>query len=830
MAQKSFAEVLRQLRHEKGISQEDLSLKADLHRTYVSLLERELRTPSLKTVVKICRVLEITPADMMDLLDGKAMGESQGLREINSAENDFFSFVSESSGILFLDPQGTIVEANEKVCEDLSTNKSLVIGKTLEDLVQPSERDKMGAFFSKLFDGGTEICEFSMSGSLPGLTVPVIVAATVQYSPTKNINGVIVVITDISAQVKIEEDLRKSEANLRSVFDRFPASIMTINEEGMIRFVNRGFGNWSIEQLLGKHIEFILSGEYSELFSGCFEKCFLNKTAETVESSWGSQSVYETQFIPVNVFGGEPQVMVICTDITEEKRMAEELRRNDAIRDTVVSLVKRFFQSRNPDSDIHQVLAEMGRALDVSRVYIFEKHFDDNNKVLVTQNYEWAADGIDSQIKNPEMTDFSFEDQGMGHWIDSLSRNQACGGVVKDLSSGEKAVFESQNIVSIICVPIMVDDVWWGFIGIDDCVRERIWSESEVSVLKISANVIGAAIQYSRIEEELRNREKHNRVVLETMAEGLVFSDTQGNVIFANDEACRIFDIERASFIEDHFEKSAYELLNEYGDVLPQEETVWAQVIRTKAKVLHVERGIRKQSGAVVWLSVSGSPVIDTKGNVEGVVMTYVDITKKRKMESELREGETRLNYLIDSTEDLILVVDREKKIRYAKIPKRYGIKGNELIGSTLEPFFEPAEALKIKEGIQSVFKTGEPVLCENRLIWRGEEIWFSDYILPIRDEAGRIRSVAKICRNITSLKRAEQQNIELNRTLQDAQMHLNRLANYSETQQKIETRLESLQQKVVQLQGSWDKSSQPADLFSDIENEIKQMMEEIKS
>lgn len=69
MIDKSFATVLKRLRAEKGLSQERLGFEADLHRTYVSQLERGLKSPSLKTLHKIAKVLDISLADLMALID-----------------------------------------------------------------------------------------------------------------------------------------------------------------------------------------------------------------------------------------------------------------------------------------------------------------------------------------------------------------------------------------------------------------------------------------------------------------------------------------------------------------------------------------------------------------------------------------------------------------------------------------------------------------------------------------------------------------------------------------------------------------------------------------
>jgi transcriptional regulator with XRE-family HTH domain len=58
----AFGRVLRAKRKELGISQEELALEAGIDRNFVSLLERGINQPSLTTIFKISKALQIDPS------------------------------------------------------------------------------------------------------------------------------------------------------------------------------------------------------------------------------------------------------------------------------------------------------------------------------------------------------------------------------------------------------------------------------------------------------------------------------------------------------------------------------------------------------------------------------------------------------------------------------------------------------------------------------------------------------------------------------------------------------------------------------------------------
>jgi len=60
-----FGERVREIRKEKGLSQEELAHKADLHRTYIGMIERAEKNITLINIEKIANALEVNLKELI---------------------------------------------------------------------------------------------------------------------------------------------------------------------------------------------------------------------------------------------------------------------------------------------------------------------------------------------------------------------------------------------------------------------------------------------------------------------------------------------------------------------------------------------------------------------------------------------------------------------------------------------------------------------------------------------------------------------------------------------------------------------------------------------
>ncbi|GAK56557.1 PAS fold family [Candidatus Vecturithrix granuli] len=202
---------------------------------------------------------------------------------------------------------------------------------------------------------------------------------------------------------------------------------------------------------------------------------------------------------------GEPCAIVTsCEDITERKQSAETLRRQAKLLRGAAEAMNCLLANMDFQTAISEALGKLGLAADMDRVYLFENHVEtDSGRILMSQRYEWVSAAVSPQIENLDLQNVPYE-SACPRWYALLSQNLPVRGVVRDFPAKERETLEAQGIRSLLVVPIMIRDEFWGFIGFDSCQSEREWRDEEEAILLAVAGSIGDALARKQAEEELR--------------------------------------------------------------------------------------------------------------------------------------------------------------------------------------------------------------------------------------------------------------------------------------------------------------------------------------
>ncbi len=169
------------------------------------------------------------------------------------------------------------------------------------------------------------------------------------------------------------------------------------------------------------------------------------------------------------------------------------------------------------------------------------------------------------------------------------------------------------------------------------------------------------ATKERKITGELRIQKEHLKVILNSISEGLITTDKYGKIIFMNHSAERLTQWNNEEAIGQPLEK-IYQVVNE------ETGTTFENIVH---RILEQKKSIELENNTILYtkhansliISNSGSPLMDKKKNISGTVLVFNDITKKKEIETKLKESESFSRGVIDALSSHIAVIDTEGNI-----------------------------------------------------------------------------------------------------------------------------------------------------------------------
>ncbi|HVP21954.1 MAG TPA: response regulator [Anaerolineaceae bacterium] len=285
----------------------------------------------------------------------------------------------------------------------------------------------------------------------------------------------------------------------------------------------------------------------------------------------------------------------------------------------------------------HAVLKILGQATLASRVYIFTNHRDDAGNWFASQQTEWVAQGIPSQSENPRLQNLSYGDV-VPRWFTVLSRGMYITSISETLPLEEKAILESLGIKSILVLPIFVGGNFHGFLGFDNCLEARAWTQSEISFLQIAAAGISFAQQRQWNEEALRRSQSSLLLIMDQLPAILWTTNRNLQVISMRGS-------DRVGLSTDQLLSQFFDLFHTRTEQMDMLE-MHRQAIAGQQVSFEMLRDDRVFQARL-------EPFYNAAGAVVGVLGLALDITDSKQVEADLRKSEEALRSLNAITLDI---------------------------------------------------------------------------------------------------------------------------------------------------------------------------------
>jgi two-component system, sensor histidine kinase and response regulator len=258
--------------------------------------------------------------------------------------------------------------------------------------------------------------------------------------------------------------------------------------------------------------------------------------------------------------------------------------------------------------------------------------------------------------------------------------------------------------------------------------------------------------------EEVRVSEERTRLLLESVAEGIIGVSVDGKMTFINPAACRML-----GYSPDEFEgrelHSIIHYAHEDGSPYPRDDCPMHKSI-SEGTASHVDSEVLwRKDGTCFPVAYSSNPVHKDRSLV-GSVITFSDITDRRRAEAALGESERRTRTILETAIEGVLLVDNDSAILIAN-PALCAILGRpqeEIIGRQILDFVDEENRLILLDQLEKR-KKGQSGAYEISLQRSdGVNVPCLFNASPFLDEKGAKKGSFALVTDITARKLADEQ------------------------------------------------------------------------
>jgi len=192
-------------------------------------------------------------------------------------------------------------------------------------------------------------------------------------------------------------------------------------------------------------------------------------------------------------------------DVLEFKAMITKIEQRDNLLNMVNKAAMTLLAAKDEDNLMASVLAGMGilgKAVDVDRVQIWQNEVIDGELNFV-HKYEWLSEF--GKQKSPVPVGLHFPYQSKPDWEKKFLAKESINCPLRELPQEDQDFLGSYDIKTIIIIPLFMQERFWGFFSLDDCRKERSFSDDEMKILHSGGLLIANTFLRYDMTQNIRN-------------------------------------------------------------------------------------------------------------------------------------------------------------------------------------------------------------------------------------------------------------------------------------------------------------------------------------
>ena len=258
-------------------------------------------------------------------------------------------------------------------------------------------------------------------------------------------------------------------------------------------------------------------------------------------------------------------------------------------------------------------------------------------------------------------------------------------------------------------------------------------------------------------EEAKRESEELYRTVVESMAEGLLITDMEDRILFANKRMSELSGYK----INEMIGKKGYEILLDSKDknLILDKNKLW---LSNNTDTYEIQ--MRKKDGTKYWARISGTPYKNSRGNIIGTLGVITDIAEFKLAQRLVKESEDRYRQVVEQVNEVIYQTDSVGKLIFVNNywTQLTGYKINESIGKPVIDFIYSEDQKKIsKEIVSIIFNKKESAKSEARITTKGGPLKWMEINAHLTRDDHKIVGISGTITDIHERKLAEEELVK---------------------------------------------------------------------